>query len=156
MVFGAYFGILTNVRGLFSGSKHTEKVKVRSFTQTRTPNVTLMRTKAQTSHKHEGFSFSEVEASVNASEMADFTKYLQKYAAIQPRTYCYETPFYRIFRNARQRFCLGNRPEDLEHIATIEKRAWEGHLAHLNRLERFSGRYKNYTRFLNGKEIDTF
>jgi len=50
-----------------------------------------MRTKAQTSHKHEGFSFSEVEASVNSSEMADFTKYLQKYADIQPRTYWYET-----------------------------------------------------------------
>lgn len=112
--------------------------RLRDRAPSATPNVTLMRTKAQTSHKHEGFSFSEVEASVNASEMADFTKYLQKYAAIQPRTYCYETPFYRIFRNARQRFCLGNRPEDLEHIATIEKRAWEGHLAHLNRLERFS------------------
>ncbi|MBP7215926.1 MAG: hypothetical protein KBA46_01450 [Candidatus Omnitrophica bacterium] len=69
--------------------------------------------------------------------MVDFVKYLQKYADIQPRTYWYETPIYRIFRNARQRFCFGNRPEDLEHIAIIEKRAWESHLAHLNRLERF-------------------
>ncbi len=35
----------------------------------------------------EGFSFSEVETNaVNSSEMADFTKYLQKYADIQPRT----------------------------------------------------------------------
>jgi len=69
--------------------------------------------------------------------MADFTRYLQKYADIQPRTYWYEIPFYRIFRNARQRFCLGNRPEDLEHIVTIEKRSWERHISHLNRLERF-------------------
>jgi hypothetical protein len=102
-----------------------------------TPFITLMRTKAQTSHKHEGFSFFEVEASVNSSGMADFTKYLQKYADIQPRTYWYETSFYRIFRDARQRFCLGNRPEDLEHIVTIEKRSWARHLAHLNRLARF-------------------
>ena len=50
---------------------------------------------------YEGFSFSEAERSVNPSEMADFIKYLQKYADIQPRTYWYETPFYRIFRNAR-------------------------------------------------------
>jgi len=69
--------------------------------------------------------------------MAVFMRYLQKYADIQPRTYWYETPFYRIFQNARQRFCLGNRPEDLEHIVTIEKRAWERHLTHLDRLERF-------------------
>jgi hypothetical protein len=96
-----------------------------------------MRTGAQASHKHEGFSFSEAERSVSTSEMAGFMRYLQKYADIQPRTYWYETPFYRIFRNARQRFCLGNRPEDLEHIVTIEKRSWERHLAHLNRLERF-------------------
>jgi len=86
---------------------------------------------------YEGFSFSEAKRPINPSEMAVFVKYLQKYADIQPRTYWYETPFYRIFRNARQRFCLGNRPEDLEHLLTIEKRAWERHLAHLNRLERF-------------------
>jgi hypothetical protein len=86
---------------------------------------------------YEGFSFSEAERSVSILKMADFMKYLQKYADIQPRTYWYETPFYRIFQNARQRFCLGNRPEDLEHIVTIEKRAWERHLTHLNRLERF-------------------
>jgi hypothetical protein len=49
----------------------------------------------------------------------------------------WEFPFYTIIRSARQKFCLGNRPEDLECIATIEKRTWEKHLAHLNRLERF-------------------
>jgi len=69
--------------------------------------------------------------------MASFTKFLQKYADIQPRTYWWEFPFYTIIRSFRQKFCLGNRPEDLEHIATIEKRTWEKHLAHLNRLERF-------------------
>ena len=69
--------------------------------------------------------------------MVNFTKYLQKYADIQPRTYWWEFPFYTIIRSARQKFCLGNRPEDLEHIVTIEQRTWEKHLTHLNRLERF-------------------
>ena len=38
--------------------------------------------------EHEGFSLSEGEISApNPSEMISFTKYLQKYADIQPRTY---------------------------------------------------------------------
>ena len=86
---------------------------------------------------YEGFSFSEAERSINSSEMVDFVKYVQKYEDIQPRTYWYETPFYRILRNARQRFCLGNRPEDIAHVVTIGKKSWEKHLAYLNRLERF-------------------
>ncbi|MFH0762307.1 MAG: hypothetical protein V1925_00225 [Candidatus Omnitrophota bacterium] len=69
--------------------------------------------------------------------MINFTKYLQKYSDIQPRTHWWEFPFYTIIRSARQKFCLGNRPEDLDHITTIEKRTWEKHLTHLNRLERF-------------------
>jgi len=69
--------------------------------------------------------------------MANFTRYLQKYADIQPRTYWWEFPFYTIIKSFRQKFCLGNRPEDLDRIVTIEKRTWERHLAHLNRLERF-------------------
>jgi hypothetical protein len=69
--------------------------------------------------------------------MANFTRYLQKYADIQPRTYWWEFPFYTIIRSFRQKFCLGSRPEDLDHIITIEKRTCERHLAHLNRLERF-------------------
>ncbi len=73
----------------------------------------------------------------NTSEMANFTRYLQKYADIQPRTYWWEFPFYTIIKSFRQKLCLGNRPEDLDHITTIEKRTWEKHLAHLNRLERF-------------------
>jgi hypothetical protein len=32
---------------------------------------------------------------------------------------------------------LGDRPEDLEQVTKIEKRVWERHIAHLNRLERF-------------------
>ena len=87
---------------------------------------------------YEGISLSEGEISTpNPSEMINFTKYLQKYADIQPRTYWWEFPFYTIIRSARQKFCLGNRPEDLDRIATIEQRTWEKHLAHLNRLERF-------------------
>ena len=86
----------------------------------------------------EGISLSEGEISVpDPSEMINFTKYLQKYADIQPRTYWWEFPFYTIIRSTRQKFCLGNRPEDLDHITTIEKRTWEKHLTHLNRLERF-------------------
>jgi len=80
---------------------------------------------------------SEGENAFNPSEMANFTKYLQKYADIQPRTYWWEFPFYTIIRSFRQKFCLGERPEDLDRIAIIEKRAWERHTAHLNRLERF-------------------
>lgn len=105
----------------------------------------------------EGFSFSEVETNaVNSSEMADFTKYLQKYADIQPRTYWWEIPFYRIIKSARQKFCLGNRPEDLEHIATIEKRTWEKHLTHLNRLERFPlDKAEYYIRFKESHGINS-
>ncbi len=89
-------------------------------------------------HSCEGFSLSEGETSdPDPLEMINFTKYLQKYADIQPRTYWWEFPFYTIIRSARKKFCLGNRPEDLDKIATIEQRTWEKHLAHLNRLERF-------------------
>ena len=73
----------------------------------------------------------------NPLEMLNFTKYLQKFADIQPRTYWWEFPFYTVIRSFRQKFCLGNRPEDLDQITKIEKRAWERHTAHLNRLERF-------------------
>jgi len=86
---------------------------------------------------HEGFSLPEGEDALSPSEMANFTKYLQRYADIQPRTYWWEFPFYTIIRSARQKLCLGNRPGDLDHITTIEKRTWEKHLTHLNRLERF-------------------
>ena len=87
---------------------------------------------------HEGISLPEGEIiALNPSEMINFTKYLQKNADIQPRTYWWEFPFYTIIRRFRQKYCLGERPEDLDRTATIEKRAWERHLAHLNRLERF-------------------
>lgn len=105
----------------------------------------------------EGFSISEAKTSaVSASEMAAFIKYLEKYGDIQPRTYWYETPFYRVIRHARQEFCLGNRPEDLEHIATIEKRAWERHLAHLNRLEHFPlDKAEYYTRLKESRGVNS-
>ena len=80
---------------------------------------------------HEGISLPEGEISaLNPSEMINFTKYLQKNADIQPRTYWWEFPFYTIIRRFRQKYCLGERPEDLDRTATIEKRAWERHLAH--------------------------
>ena len=88
-------------------------------------------------HSYEGFSFSEEENTINPSEMANFTRFLQKYAYVRPRTYWWEFQFYTIIRSFRQEFCLGNRPEDLEHISTIEKRTWEKHLAYLHRIERF-------------------
>ncbi len=69
--------------------------------------------------------------------MLVFLKYIQRYAEVKPRSYWFEFPFYTIINKFRQKFCLGNRPEDLEQIATIERRALEKHQAHLNRLERF-------------------
>ncbi len=83
--------------------------------------------------EHEGFSCKEV----NPSEMARFTAYIQKYAEVMPRTYAFELPFYTIIRNARQRFCVGLRPEDLADIETIESKSLKRHQAFLKRLERF-------------------
>jgi hypothetical protein len=87
--------------------------------------------------EREGFNLSEGENDPTPSEMVNFTRYLQKYADIQPRTYWWEFSFYTIIKSFRQKYCLGERPEDLNHIATIEQRTWEKHLTHLNRLERF-------------------
>lgn len=87
--------------------------------------------------EHGGFNLSEGKNAPASSEMAHFTKYLQKYANIQPRTYWWEFPFYTVIRSLRQKFCLGERPEDLDCITTIEKRGWERHLTYLKRLERF-------------------
>jgi len=69
--------------------------------------------------------------------MLEFTKYIQRYSSVTPRTYVFEFPFYTIINKFRQKFCLGHRPEDLDHIITIERRALERHQAHMNRLERF-------------------
>jgi hypothetical protein len=71
------------------------------------------------------------------SEMLEFTRYIQRYSSVTPRTHVFEFPFYTIISNARQKFCLGTRPEDLNQIDTIERKALERHRAHLNRLERF-------------------
>ena len=79
----------------------------------------------------------DIKRRISPSEMLAFIKYLQKYGDIQPRTYWYEIPFYTVIRNRHQKFCLGTRPEDLKDIETIEKKAWEKHLAYLKRLDRF-------------------
>ncbi len=69
--------------------------------------------------------------------MAKFTAYIQRYAEVMPRTYSFELPFYTIIRKARQKFCLGSRPEDLADIETIETKTLKKHQAYLKRLERF-------------------
>jgi len=69
--------------------------------------------------------------------MARFTAYIQRYMDIMPRTYSFELPFYTIIRKARQKFCLGTRPEDLADIDTIETKTLKKHQAYLKRLERF-------------------
>ena len=48
-----------------------------------------------------------------------------------------EFPYYTVIIDARQKYCLGYRPEDLAHIDTIEQKVWKKHEAHLNRLEQF-------------------
>lgn len=73
----------------------------------------------------------------NPSEMLEYIRYIQRYATVQPRTYWCEFPFYTIITRAKQRFCLGYRPEDLEHIDTITQNALRAHQACLNRLARF-------------------
>ena len=83
--------------------------------------------------KHEGFSFAEA----SPSEMAKFTAYIQRYMDIRPRTYLFEFPFYTIIRSAKQKFCLGTRPEDLSNIDKIEQKSLKKYQAYLNRLERF-------------------
>ena len=88
--------------------------------------------------------------------MAGFTQYLRKHADIQPRTYWWEFPFYTIINNARQNFCLGDRPEDLSHIDTIEKRNWARHLAHLERLQHFPlDKAEYYLRLKESRGVNT-
>jgi len=69
--------------------------------------------------------------------MLEYISYIQRYATVQPRTYWCEFPFYTIITRARQRFCLGYRPEDLDHIDTITQRALDKHQTYLDRLTRF-------------------
>lgn len=73
----------------------------------------------------------------SSPEMLEYICYIQQYASVKPRTYWCEFPFYTVIGNFKQHFCLGYRPEDLSHIETIEQKAWEKHLSHLKRLERF-------------------
>ena len=69
--------------------------------------------------------------------MARFTVYVQRYAEVMPRTYAFEIPFYIVISNAKQKFCLGTRPEDLANIDVIEQKTLKKHYAFLKRLERF-------------------
>ncbi len=46
-------------------------------------------------------------------------------------------PFFIVISNAKQKYCLGCRPEDLAHIDTIDQKAWKKHQVYLRRLERF-------------------
>lgn len=71
------------------------------------------------------------------SEMLKFINYIQKYAAIRPRTYWIDIPFYTTINGFKQHFRFGCRPEDLAHINTIEQKSWEKHRSYLNRLDRF-------------------
>lgn len=69
--------------------------------------------------------------------MLQYVRYIQRYVTVRPRTYWCEFPFYTVINDARQKYCLGYRPEDLSHIDIIEQKAWKKHQTHLNRLEQF-------------------
>jgi hypothetical protein len=71
------------------------------------------------------------------SEMLAYVRYIERYSKIRPRTFWCEFPFYTVITAARQKYCLGYRPEDLAHLETIEQKAWKKHQAHLIRLEQF-------------------
>jgi hypothetical protein len=72
-----------------------------------------------------------------SSEMLEYVRYIQRLATVRPRTYWCEFPYYIVITGARQKYCLGFRPEDLANIETIEQKVWKKHQAHLNRLEQF-------------------
>ncbi|MFH1847471.1 MAG: hypothetical protein ABH869_07975, partial [Candidatus Omnitrophota bacterium] len=84
----------------------------------------------------EGIELSDGKA-IEPSEMFEYIRHINRYALVKPRTYWYEFPFFIIINDARQKFCLGNRPEDLAYIDTITQRALNKHQTYLDRLERF-------------------
>ena len=87
---------------------------------------------------HEGFSLpTRSPATSDVTGMLRFMRYIRKYSNVRPRTFWCEFSFFTVMTNARQKFCLGTRPEDLAHIDTIDKRSWERHAAYLERLEKF-------------------
>ena len=71
------------------------------------------------------------------TEMLEFIRFIRKNSKTFPRTYWVEVPFYFAVDNHKKHFCLGYRPEDLDYIETINKRALRMHQAYLNRLDRF-------------------
>lgn len=69
--------------------------------------------------------------------MLDFIRFIRKHSKAFPRTYWVEFPFYFALDNHKKRICFGYRPEDLDYIETINKRALRKHQAYLKRLSRF-------------------
>ena len=69
--------------------------------------------------------------------MLAYIRSLRKHSAVHPRTYWVEFPFYFVLGNHRKQFCFGYRPEDLDYIDTINKKALKKHQVYLNRLDRF-------------------
>jgi len=76
-------------------------------------------------------------AGESASEMLAYLRRVQQYVLVQPRTFWYEFPFFMMVSGFRQKLCLGQHPEDLADVDTIEQKAWERHQSYLNRLEQF-------------------
>jgi len=69
--------------------------------------------------------------------MLDFIRFIRKHSKTFPRTYWVEFPFYFALDNHKKYICFGYRPEDLNYIDTINKKALKRHRAYLNRLDHF-------------------
>lgn len=95
-------------------------------------------------------------AKSDSSEMLEYIRHIKRYAIVKPRTYWYESPFFIIITGGRQKFCLGNRPEDLAYIDTIGQKTLERHQAYLNRLERFPlEKAEYYLRLKESRGVNT-
>ena len=57
--------------------------------------------------------------------------------SVDLRIFHYEQPFYNIFKQRRQQFCFGQRPEDLLDVQTINQCIWVKHQTYLQRLKNF-------------------
>lgn len=104
-----------------------------------TPYVTPTRTEAIPVHGLSGsFSLEGKDAlEFSPQEMLEYIRFIRKHSKTFPRTYWCEFSFYFVLENHRKRICFGYRPEDLDDIDTIHKKALKKHQIYLNRLERF-------------------
>ena len=68
--------------------------------------------------------------------------------SVDLRIFHYEQPFYNIFKQRRQQFCFGERPEALLDVQTINQRILEKHQTYLKRLENFPLKKAEYYRNL--------